>query len=85
LLDVEGPGGVVNIDRDGLAYAASVYEYISRCCCVVAAGVLGDVNIQYLTKICMLSVVVVMMLLELVEMVCVFIYVCGCWMYSSKS
>jgi hypothetical protein len=36
LLDVEGPGGVVNIDRDGLAYAASVYEYISRCSDVVA-------------------------------------------------
>jgi hypothetical protein len=43
------------------------------------------VNIQYLTKICMLSVVVVVMLLELVEMVCVFIYVCDYWMYSSKS
>jgi hypothetical protein len=80
LLDVDGPGGVVDIDRDGLADAASVYECISRCCCVVAAGVLGDVNIQYLTKICMLSVVVVVvvMMLGLVEMVCVFIYLCGC-------
>jgi hypothetical protein len=78
LLDVDGPGGVVDIDRDGPADAASVYICISRCCCVVAAGVLGDVNIQYLTKICMLSVVVVVMMLELVEMVCVFIYLCGC-------
>jgi hypothetical protein len=78
LLDVDGLGGVVDIDRDGLADASSVYECISRCCCVVAAGVLGDVNIQYLTKICMLSVVVVVMMLELVEVVCVFIYLCGC-------